>query len=357
MLCRSLCGGLRGGLRAVAGRRTPVPAAALQARHMSFGIPTSGSNLAIMVLGGGSLTAALFYAYKTVHSDSVRYSNRITDIETKLTTPADEPASIAEVMTVNAVSEAVESVESATEAASEASDPGPNLPADVSATEEPAAETVVAIATEPPPEVKEAAEDLVSVAMEAAEATVAPVLEVLDAVKVLSSSVAEMAAASVGDESSSAALAPPIGRAEERRVVLAEEVKLEQVYEDFATSNKEIPHCYQCSDSHSEHAELEASTMPPAGLEDTSHVGHVENEYSPIGLEGAEGPETSPFHNAGLEDTLYGGNVEPEQSIMYPAGREENTAQDDFLEDYTAALESVEETGAEDADEKDTRAM
>ncbi|XP_055062665.2 uncharacterized protein [Misgurnus anguillicaudatus] len=55
---------------------------AVPKRQMSSGLPVSGTNIAFMVLGGGSLTAAL-YAYKTINSDSARYNDKIAQFKAK----------------------------------------------------------------------------------------------------------------------------------------------------------------------------------------------------------------------------------------------------------------------------------
>ncbi|XDV14728.1 hypothetical protein PO909_014928 [Leuciscus waleckii] len=52
-------------------------------RQMSFGLPASGTNMAYMLIGGSSLTAALVYAYKTINSDSARYNERIAQLEAR----------------------------------------------------------------------------------------------------------------------------------------------------------------------------------------------------------------------------------------------------------------------------------
>ncbi|XP_048053297.1 protein MGARP-like isoform X2 [Megalobrama amblycephala] len=52
-------------------------------RQMSFGLPASGTNIAYLVIGGSSLTAALVYAYKTINSDSARYNERIAQLEAR----------------------------------------------------------------------------------------------------------------------------------------------------------------------------------------------------------------------------------------------------------------------------------
>ncbi|KTF80822.1 hypothetical protein cypCar_00028455 [Cyprinus carpio] len=94
---------------------TPFSNAVFPTRQMSFGLPASGTNIAYVVLGGSSLTAALVYvcilyyvsviiviftkttvylnfvsprcfllqAYKTINSDSARYNERIAQFEAR----------------------------------------------------------------------------------------------------------------------------------------------------------------------------------------------------------------------------------------------------------------------------------
>ncbi|KAL7841003.1 hypothetical protein SRHO_G00246940 [Serrasalmus rhombeus] len=174
MLIRAVWRGLR-----TTGWRTPLPAPVLPARHMSFGIPVSGTNLAFVVLGGTSLTAALVYAYKTVHSDSMRYGNRISDIEARFQSqeevvtseaPAGDSAPVAEVTAPHAVAEAVV-VETLTEKASEGPEPAEE--------ELPVAEAAVVIATEPARDAGDAVESMVAMVMmeAAAQETEAAVAE------------------------------------------------------------------------------------------------------------------------------------------------------------------------------------
>ncbi|XP_017541397.2 protein MGARP [Pygocentrus nattereri] len=167
MLIRAVWRGLR-----TTGWRTPLPAPVLPARHMSFGIPVSGTNLAFVVLGGTSLTAALVYAYKTVHSDSMRYGNRISDIEARFQSqeevvtseaPAGDSAPVAEVTAPHAVT--------LTEKVSEGPEPAEE--------ELPVAEAAVVIATEPAPDAGDAVESMVAMVMmeAAAQETEAAVAE------------------------------------------------------------------------------------------------------------------------------------------------------------------------------------
>ncbi|XP_065109997.1 uncharacterized protein mgarpb [Paramisgurnus dabryanus] len=77
---------------------------AVPKRQMSFGLPVSGTNIAFMVLGGGSVTAALIYAYKTINSDSARYNDRIAQFEAK-TKRAEVAVTAAEVVAETAAVE------------------------------------------------------------------------------------------------------------------------------------------------------------------------------------------------------------------------------------------------------------
>ncbi|XP_048053296.1 protein MGARP-like isoform X1 [Megalobrama amblycephala] len=79
-------------------------------RQMSFGLPASGTNIAYLVIGGSSLTAALVYAYKTINSDSARYNERIAQLEAR---PKSEEVHIGAVANVAPVTEAAAIVETA----------------------------------------------------------------------------------------------------------------------------------------------------------------------------------------------------------------------------------------------------
>ncbi|XP_052433356.1 protein MGARP-like [Carassius gibelio] len=85
---------------------TPFSNAVIPMRQMSFGLPVSGTNIAYMVLGGSSLTAALVYAYKTINSDSARYNERIAQLEARPKRAATEVASVAEAAELATVVEA-----------------------------------------------------------------------------------------------------------------------------------------------------------------------------------------------------------------------------------------------------------
>ncbi|XP_051993982.1 protein MGARP-like isoform X2 [Xyrauchen texanus] len=145
----------------------PLSRNVVPTRQMSFGIPASGTNIAYMVLGGGSLTAALVYGYKTINSDSARYNDRIAQIEAR-------PKKVVAVAEVAPVAEAASTLEKAVELATTtepiavviAAEPTP------AAAEAPASEAVVAI--------EEAPAELLVAAVEVEEAIVeaiAPAVE------------------------------------------------------------------------------------------------------------------------------------------------------------------------------------
>ncbi|TNN46477.1 hypothetical protein EYF80_043335 [Liparis tanakae] len=62
----------------LARRAFPAGARHAPGRHMSFGVPSSSSNMAFVVLGGGGLTAAV--AYKTVRGDSEPHEDRLASM-------------------------------------------------------------------------------------------------------------------------------------------------------------------------------------------------------------------------------------------------------------------------------------
>ncbi|XP_026059984.1 translation initiation factor IF-2 isoform X2 [Carassius auratus] len=173
---------------------TPLSNAVFPTRPMSFGLPASGTNMAYVVLGGSSLTAALVYAYKTINSDSARYNERIAQLEARPKRALAEVASVAEAETtagemINAEAEQTpEPVEAATAIV----------------------EAVAADAEEPTASV---AEDVTAEAAAApiAETTVIPMSDLLSTVKILAGSTGEIAAASVGDQH----LVAPVRLAEE----------------------------------------------------------------------------------------------------------------------------------------------
>ncbi|XP_016375503.1 protein MGARP-like isoform X2 [Sinocyclocheilus rhinocerous] len=186
---------------------TPFSNAVFPTRQMSFGLPASGTNIAYMVLGGSSLTAALVYAYKTINSDSARYNERIAQLEARPKRAVAEVASVAEAAAV------VETTASELATVVEATAAQPVIevvnakaeqtPEPVDATLDVGAattivEAVAADAEEPTAPVVE------DVAAEAAspstETTVISMSDLLSTVKILAGSTVEIAAASVGDQ-------------------------------------------------------------------------------------------------------------------------------------------------------------
>ncbi|XP_043108389.1 uncharacterized protein mgarpb isoform X2 [Puntigrus tetrazona] len=164
---------------------TPFSNALFPARQMSFGLPASGTNIAYVLLGGSSLTAALVYAYKTINSDSARYNERIAQLE------ARPKRAVAE---ISLVAEAAALVE--TTAAEEINAEAEQTPEPVEAATA-IVEAVAADAEEPSAPV---VEDVAVAADLIAETTVIPMSDLPSTVKILAGSTAEIAAASVGDQ-------------------------------------------------------------------------------------------------------------------------------------------------------------
>ncbi|KAK7166572.1 hypothetical protein R3I93_006354 [Phoxinus phoxinus] len=177
-------------------------------RQMSFGLPASGTNMAYMLIGGSSLTAALVYAYKTINSDSARYNERIAQLEARPKIGAVATlASVAEAAAIveTAVAENTSIVE-ATAAelvvevvAAEAEE----IPEHVDAAMELEAETAIAqaVAAEAEEPTAPVVEDVAAeTAVPIAEATVIPMSDLLSTVKILAGTTGEIAAASVGDQ-------------------------------------------------------------------------------------------------------------------------------------------------------------
>ncbi|XP_051557937.1 fibrous sheath CABYR-binding protein-like [Myxocyprinus asiaticus] len=201
---------------------SPLSRNAVPTRQMSFGLPASGTNIAYMMLGGGSLTVALIYAYKTINSDSTRYNDRIAPIDARpkrvavavaeaspeaasaVETEAVERSTIAETTVAEPIIEVVAA--ELTPAAAEASASEAFV-----ASEEAPAELLVAAAVEAEesiveavaPAIEEPATPLVEdVATEApvAETAAFHMSDLQSTVKIIAGSTAEIAAASVGDE-------------------------------------------------------------------------------------------------------------------------------------------------------------
>ncbi|XP_016347328.1 uncharacterized protein mgarpb [Sinocyclocheilus anshuiensis] len=163
---------------------TPFSNAVFPTRQMSFGLPASGTNIAYVVLGGSSLTAALVYAYKTINSDSARYNERIAQLEAR---PKSEEGAVASVASVAEAAAVVE-----TTAAEVINAEAEQTPEPVEA----ATAIVEAVAADAP-----VVEDVTAeAAAPIAETIVIPMSDLLSTVKVLAGSTAEIAAASVGDQ-------------------------------------------------------------------------------------------------------------------------------------------------------------
>ncbi|KAF7218005.1 protein MGARP [Nothobranchius furzeri] len=169
-------------------------------RHMAFGVPGGSINMTYFVLCGGGLTAAVVYAYKTVNGDTERYEDRLANMDTQAkvkeapdaAAPVEGPAAAAEEPSPAEV--IIESVPA---------EPAADVSAGEAATEGVAADVVEAVVTDAS---AESAEEAAPAAVEEAapeavvEAAAAETPDLLTAVKTLSSSTAEIAAASVGEE-------------------------------------------------------------------------------------------------------------------------------------------------------------
>ncbi|XP_039530938.1 probable serine/threonine-protein kinase kinX isoform X2 [Pimephales promelas] len=201
-------------------RKSPTPLfsnAVFPIRQMSFGLPASGTNMAYMVIGGSSLTAALVYAYKTINSDSERYNERIAQLEARPKIGAAAAlASVAEAAAIveSAVAEntaiveataaelAVEVVDAKTEEVPEHVDGAMVVDAAMEVEAETAiVQAVAADAEEPTAPVVEDVEDVAAeTAAPIAETTVVTMSDLPSTVKILAGSTGEIAAASVGDQ-------------------------------------------------------------------------------------------------------------------------------------------------------------
>ncbi|XP_067298607.1 uro-adherence factor A [Pseudorasbora parva] len=198
---------------------TPLSSnAVFPTRQMSFGLPASGTNMAYMVIGGSSLTAALVYVYKTINSDSARYNERIAQLEAR--PKIGTVASIASVAEAAAIVEATVAentiiVEAAAAEPVMIDAEAEETPEHVDAAMEVEAETaivqsVAADAEEPTTPVVEdvAIEAVAPIAETTGEASsveatdlvaVIPMSDLMSTVKILAGSTVEIAAASVGD--------------------------------------------------------------------------------------------------------------------------------------------------------------
>ncbi|XP_073699304.1 uncharacterized protein mgarpb [Garra rufa] len=172
----------------------PFNNAVFSTRQMSFGLPASGTNIAYVVLGGSSLTAALVYAYKTINSDSERYNERIAQLEARPKRAVTEVASVAEAAAV------VETTAAELEVVNAEAEQTPE-PEDATLEIEAAPAIVEAVAADAEEPTAPVVEDVAAeAAAPIAETTVIPMSDLLSTVKILAGSTAEIAAASVGDQ-------------------------------------------------------------------------------------------------------------------------------------------------------------
>ncbi|KAK2908667.1 hypothetical protein Q8A67_004504 [Cirrhinus molitorella] len=176
----------------------PFSNAVFPTRQMSFGLPASGTNIAYVLLGGSSLTAALVYAYKTINSDSERYNERIAQLEARPKRAVAQVALVAEAAADVETTAAELATASEVVYAEAEQTPGP-VDATLEIEAAPAiVEAVAADAEEPTtPVVEDVAADA---AAPIAETTVIPMSDLLSTVKILAGSTVEIAAASVGDQ-------------------------------------------------------------------------------------------------------------------------------------------------------------
>ncbi|CAM4499342.1 unnamed protein product [Leuciscus chuanchicus] len=279
-------------------------------RQMSFGLPASGTNMAYMLIGGSSLTAALVYAYKTINSDSARYNERIAQLEAR---PKSEEVlldvfqvgAVAAVATLASVEEAAAIVETAVaenttiveataaELVEEVVDAeAEEIPEHVDAAMEVEAETAIAqaVAAEAEEPTAPVVEDVAAeTATPIAEATVIQMSDLLSTVKILAGSTGEIAAASVGDQHLVATLrlAEDNNSVEILNGLEVVEVSAEVVEEPVIDR----------SDLKTEGGELEELPSALQAVEETIEVGdeHVKSEAdSPVEAEmNAESPVSS----------------------------------------------------------------
>ncbi|XP_051939287.1 fibrous sheath CABYR-binding protein isoform X1 [Hippocampus zosterae] len=192
-------------------RKAPV-------RHMAFGVPGGSTNMTYFVVCGGGLTAAVVYAYKTVLGDSERYEDRLANMGSTAKAeassaepvnaaaepaPVDEPEAPVEVITESVAAPAEPVADSADEPVVESATPEEDVAvvSEVIATEDEAMPSAV---EDDPPVVAEAVPTPAEVTEEPlaeAPANAEPVPDLLTAVKILSGSTVEIAAASVGESS------------------------------------------------------------------------------------------------------------------------------------------------------------
>ncbi|XP_034045046.1 uncharacterized protein LOC117527019 isoform X2 [Thalassophryne amazonica] len=185
--------------------RTTYTSRKSQGRHASFGVPGGSTNLTYYVLCGGSLTAAMVYAYKTITADSESFEDGHTSMSSKrktllapeAITAAAERVSVEEVVTAAEVNAESVSAPAVSENAVTAGEQTAALMAEVAADIEAVGET--------PPLTAAVATDVAAVeetpAEDATTESAGMVPDLLTSVKMLVGPPVEIAAASVGEAS------------------------------------------------------------------------------------------------------------------------------------------------------------
>ncbi|XP_028831710.1 histone acetyltransferase KAT6A isoform X2 [Denticeps clupeoides] len=297
--------------------RTVVPL-----RHMA-GLPGgSAMNVTYVAIGGGSLVAALVYAYKTVNSDSVRYTDRIAAIEARSKSEESE------------VGAAAADTETALTSSAPLESAVPKESAGKTATEEPAAEPVVAVeamaeplpGTEEAPceaEVVEIAAEMVAVSEEptaeaetsnATESSVLPVSDLLSTMKIMVGSTVEIAAASVGDRRMVSAV-----RMLEEKPSLA--VELPDVDDVHKMQDEAVP-----SDKQDEPKEQEF----PATVEMAAQYYNTEEAYLAVREASSEDESGMDVEEVKLVETAHTGaafEAEQTESVEHFASSTDNTSE------------------------------
>ncbi|KAK2815648.1 hypothetical protein Q5P01_026115 [Channa striata] len=196
---------------------TPPCRNAAPVRHMSFGVPGGSTNMTYVILCGGGLTAAVVYAYKTVRGDSERYEDRLANMGSTAkaaapaaeTSPVNEAEPATEVVAESVPAPAEPEAEIAAEVIIEVvakdtvavtSEVDVTEAADEPVVKEEAAPSVVLEAAAEDAPVAEEVEASVETQAEALQRRVSPMPDLLTAVKILTGSTVEIAAASVGEK-------------------------------------------------------------------------------------------------------------------------------------------------------------
>ncbi|KAF7707006.1 protein MGARP [Silurus meridionalis] len=233
-------------------------------RRLMSSVPgSSGENLIFVVICGGAFAAASTYAYRTVSTDSARFTDRITEIRARPKDEwkpkpwppqsAEEASEVAEVESPADAEDAVEAAPAVIEVVAEAKNEKP------SSVVETVAETVAVV-------VEEAGEEVAAVAHKVEKIAE----EVEAAAKELESpalSVAEEATAEINETTvEEAPVTPAVEKVPESLIVAASEDQLSgeaQVVADVTTPDE--------------------ATAPPAALEEPE----PKHEFVVVVLEGA----------------------------------------------------------------------